>query len=59
MIGVLALMIRDITTNNVWKSSKRIPKIVDAVPGQNQNLPESTEITLPSTTRNFKKFISL
>jgi hypothetical protein len=33
---------------------KEYQKIADAVPGQNQNLPESTEITLPkSTTRNF------
>jgi hypothetical protein len=30
----------------VWNiNEKRIKKIVDAVPGQNQNLPESTEIT--------------
>jgi hypothetical protein len=39
-------MLRDITTTyNVW-NMKEYPKIADAIPGQNQELPESTEITL-------------
>jgi hypothetical protein len=40
-------MVRDITTTyNVWNiDEKEYQKIADAVPGQNQELPESTEIT--------------
>jgi hypothetical protein len=54
------LMIRDITTTyNVWNiNEKEYQKIADAVPGQNQNLPESTEITLPKAQLGIsKKFI--
>jgi hypothetical protein len=41
-------MVRDITTTyNVWNIDERNIKIADAVPGQNQELPESTEITAP------------
>lgn len=43
------LMLRDITTTyNVWAiDEKEFEKVQDAVAGQNQELPESTEITLP------------
>jgi hypothetical protein len=48
-------MVRDITTTyNVWNiDEKEYQKIADAVPGQNQELPESTEITSKSTIRTF------
>jgi hypothetical protein len=54
------LMIRDITTTyNVWNiDEKEYKKIADAVPGQNQELPESTEITAPKAQLGLsKKFI--
>ena len=43
------LMLRDITTTyNVWAIDEdKFNEISDAVAGQNQDLPESTEITLP------------
>ena len=43
------LMLRDITTTyNVWAIDEdKFNEIRDAVAGQNQDLPESTEITLP------------
>lgn len=43
------LMLRDITTTyNVWNiDEEEYKKISDAIPGENQELPESTEITLP------------
>ncbi|MDO4727869.1 MAG: PorV/PorQ family protein [Bacteroidota bacterium] len=43
------LMLRDITTTyNTWNiNEKEFNKIRDAVQGQNQELPETTEITLP------------
>ena len=43
------MMLRDITTTyNVWNINEdEYDKIKDAVEGQNQELPESTEITLP------------
>ncbi len=43
------LMLRDITTTyNIWNiDEKEYKKISDAIPGENQELPESTEITLP------------
>jgi hypothetical protein len=37
------LMVRDITTYNVWNIDERNIKIADAVPGQNQELPENTD----------------
>ncbi|WP_177764128.1 PorV/PorQ family protein [Flavobacterium sp. I3-2] len=42
-------MVRDITTTyNTWSINKKeFDKIKDAVPGQNQDLPETNEITLP------------
>ncbi|MEZ7497250.1 PorV/PorQ family protein [Flavobacterium sp. Arc3] len=54
------LMIRDITTTyNVWNiDEKEYQKIADAIPGQNQELPESTEITAPKAQLGVsKKFI--
>lgn len=54
------LMIRDITTTyNVWNiDEKEYQKIADAIPGQNQELPESTEITAPKVQLGVsKKFI--
>ncbi|WP_449404278.1 putative type IX sorting system protein PorV2 [Flavobacterium hydrocarbonoxydans] len=43
------LMLRDITTTyNIWNiDEEEYKKISDAIPGENQELPESTEITLP------------
>ena len=43
------LMLRDITTTfNTWSiNESEFEKIKNAIPGQNQELPESTEITLP------------
>ena len=54
------LMLRDITTTyNVWNINEAAyAKIKDAVPGENQELPESTEITLPKAQLGMsKKFI--
>jgi len=54
------LMVRDITTtHNVWNiDEKEYQKIADAIPGQNQELPESTEITAPKAQLGLsKKFI--
>nr|WP_262707601.1 PorV/PorQ family protein [Flavobacterium piscinae] len=45
----VGLMVRDITTTyNIWNiDEEEFEKISDAIPGENQDLPESTEITLP------------
>ncbi|WP_338408309.1 PorV/PorQ family protein [uncultured Flavobacterium sp.] len=54
------LMLRDITTTyNVWNIDEaEYKKIADAIPGQNQVLPESTEITAPKAQLGLsKKFI--
>jgi hypothetical protein len=54
------LMVRDITTTyNVWSINEaEYKKIADAIPGQNQELPESTEITAPKVQLGLsKKFI--
>jgi len=54
------LMIRDITTTyNVWSIDEaEYKKIANAIPGQNQELPESTEITAPKAQLGLsKKFI--
>jgi hypothetical protein len=54
------LMVRDITTTyNVWSIDEaEYKKIADAIPGQNQELPESTEITAPKVQLGLsKKFI--
>lgn len=51
------LMVRDITTTyNVWAiDEEEYNKIKDAVEGQNQELPESTEITLPKAQLGMSK----
>lgn len=54
------LMLRDITTTyNIWNiNEEAYKKIADAIPGQNQEMPESTEITLPKAQLGIaKKFI--
>lgn len=54
------LMLRDITTTyNIWSIDEaEYKKIADAIPGQNQELPESTEITAPKAQLGMsKKFI--
>ena len=54
------LMLRDITTTyNVWNIDEAAyKKIADAIPGQNQELPENTEITAPKAQLGLsKKFI--
>jgi len=54
------LMLRDITTTyNVWNiDEKEYEKIRNAVAGENQDLPESTEITIPKAQLGIaKKFI--
>ncbi|MDT8346332.1 MAG: PorV/PorQ family protein [Flavobacteriaceae bacterium] len=45
----IGLMVRDITTTyNVWNiDEEEFQSIADAIPGQNQELPEETEITIP------------
>lgn len=54
------VMLRDITTTyNVWAiNDEEFQKIKDAVPGENQEAPETTEITLPKAQLGMsKKFI--
>ncbi|ESU26044.1 hypothetical protein FLJC2902T_29460 [Flavobacterium limnosediminis JC2902] len=54
------LMLRDITTTyNVWAiNDEEFQKIKDAVPGENQEAPETSEITLPKAQFGMsKKFI--
>ncbi len=43
------LMLRDITTTyNIWNiNEEKFQEIANAIPGENQDLPETTEITLP------------
>lgn len=57
---LFGLMLRDITTTyNIWNiNEEEYQKIADAIPGQNQEMPESTEITLPKAQLGVaKKFI--
>lgn len=51
------LMVRDLTTTyNVWNINEtEYKKIADAIPGQNQELPESTEITAPKVQLGLSK----
>ena len=51
------LMLRDITTTyNTWTINKgEYQKIKDAVPGENQELPETSEITLPKAQLGLSK----
>ncbi|EJL66776.1 hypothetical protein PMI10_00354 [Flavobacterium sp. CF136] len=53
------LMLRDITTTyNIWNiDEEEYKKIADAIPGENQELPESTEITLPKAQLGISKKI--
>lgn len=53
----MGFMLRDITTTyNVWAINKaEYQKVMDAVPGQNQELPETTEITLPKAQLGVSK----
>lgn len=54
------LMVRDITTTyNIWNiDEEAYNKIKDAIPGENQELPEDSEITLPKAQLGLsKKFI--
>lgn len=54
------LLIRDITTTyNVWNiDEEKYQSISNAIPGENQDLPESTEITAPKAQLGLaKKFI--
>jgi hypothetical protein len=54
------LMLRDITTTyNIWNiNEEAYQKIADAIPGQNQEMPESSEITPPKAQLGIaKKFI--
>lgn len=56
----IGLMLRDITTTyNTWTiNEEEYNKIKDAVPGENQELPETTEITAPKAQFGVsKKFI--
>jgi hypothetical protein len=57
---MIGLMLRDITTTyNVWNiNEEEYETIAGAIPGENQELPETTEITLPKAQLGFaKKFI--
>jgi hypothetical protein len=51
------LMIRDITTTyNIWAiDEEEYEKIAGAIPGENQELPESSEITLPKAQLGMAK----
>jgi hypothetical protein len=54
------LMVRDITTTyNIWNiDEEAYQKIANAIPGQNQDLPETTEITAPKAQLGLsKKFL--
>lgn len=53
----IGLMLRDITTTyNVWQiDEEEFQTIKDAVPGENQELPEITEITAPKAQLGFAK----
>ncbi|MBL4724906.1 MAG: PorV/PorQ family protein [Lutibacter sp.] len=55
------LMLRDITTTfNSWSiDNSEFEKIKDAIPGQNQELPESNEITLPKAQLGIAKEFKL
>ena len=56
------LMVRDITTTyNTWNiNEEEFETIRNAIPGENQELPETTEITLPKAQLGIsKKYIFL
>ncbi len=54
------LMVRDITTTyNVWDiNEKEYQKIANAIPGENQELPESAEITAPKVQLGLAKKVT-
>lgn len=54
---MFGLMLRDITTTyNTWNiNEEEFQKIADAIPGENQELPETTEITLPKAQLGLAK----
>ena len=51
------LMLRDITTTyNTWTiDEEKFQEIADAIPGENQELPETSEITLPKAQLGMSK----
>lgn len=51
------LMLRDITTTyNIWNINEQaFQQIANAIPGENQELPETTEITLPKAQLGFAR----
>jgi hypothetical protein len=50
------LMVRDITTTyNVWNIDEKSTRKLPTQPGQNQELPESTEITAPKAQMGLSK----
>lgn len=54
------LMVRDVTTTyNIWNiNEEEYNKIKDAIPGENQEIPEDSEITMPTAQLGMaKKFI--
>lgn len=53
----IGLMLRDVTTTyNVWNiDEEEYQKIANAIPGENQEPPESTEITLPKAQLGISK----
>lgn len=54
------LMVRDVTTTyNIWNiDEEEYNKIKDAIPGENQEIPEDSEITMPTAQLGMaKKFI--
>lgn len=53
----VGLMLRDITTTyNIWNiDEEEYQKIANAIPGENQEPPESTEITLPKAQLGVSK----
>ncbi|RZK11914.1 MAG: PorV/PorQ family protein [Flavobacterium sp.] len=53
----VGLMLRDITTTyNIWNiDEEEYQKIANAIPGENQEPPESTEITLPKAQLGISK----
>ena len=54
---MIGLMLRDITTTyNVWNIDEdAYEDIANAIPGENQELPETSEITLPKAQLGFAK----
>ncbi|MEZ4795963.1 MAG: PorV/PorQ family protein [Flavobacteriaceae bacterium] len=56
----IGLMVRDITTTfNAWSiDEEKFAQIQDAVEGQNQEIPESTEITIPKLQFGLSKLFT-